>query len=168
MMKMSIREITQKLHDEEFMETIKTITLIMQDENRLHFAIYFDNLVCMSGFETEINSGIDGYTVDEFHEFLMKLIDIAVNDDIMVFQYVDVELPEAWKKSYAEGGIEPDRWDRRVEFHAFNEPNEMFCIDEIDYMQLTGEIESVPKWKRYMIDWYKGNLITNVRWVKNE
>ena len=160
MQKLLLTEINDKLNDDEFMEDIKTVSIIHNDEDRLKFAVYVDDLICMSGYETEVNNAIEGDTVEEFAVFVNTIIDLARNKGILVFQYYDKELPEAWKESYKQGGITPNRWDRRTVFHAYNEPNEMFCIDQIDYMQLTGEIEEIPEWKKYMINWYKNQLIT--------
>lgn len=158
MLKITIRELTQKIRDEEYMGDVKTISIIHDDTQRLKFAVYFDDLICMSGYETEVNINIEGCTVDDWREFRETLLTL---NDVFVFQFYDAELPEAWKISYEKGGITPDRWDRRTVFHPFNEPNEMFCIDQIDYMQLTGEIEQIPKWKSYMIDWYKNQAIVS-------
>lgn len=162
MEKLLLKEINEKLNDSEFMEDVKTVSIIINEEDRLKFAVYVDDLVCMCGYETEVNNAVDGCDVDEFEVFVKNMIDIASNKGILVFQFYDKELPEAWKESYKQGGITPDRWDRRIVFNAYNEPNEMFCIDQIDYMQLTGEIKDVPEWKKYMIDWYKNQLITNI------
>lgn len=159
MEKILISELVEKLNDEKFMKGIKTISIIHSNVYRLDFAVYFDDLVCMSGVETEVNNAVEGNTVSDFDKFAKKIVDIARNTDILVFQFYDTDVPEMWKKSYKQGGIPEERWDRRVEFHKYNEPNEMFCIDWLDYMQIIGEVEC-PKWKEYAIEWYKSNLVS--------
>ena len=83
-----------------------------------------------------------------------------VDDEILVIEFVDNELSEAWKLSYSLGGIEEERWDRRVVFHSYDDMNEMFCIDMMLLEEIKGEnFHPLPEWKEYIIDWYKEHLI---------
>lgn len=159
MEKLLLNELVDKLNDVEFMEGIKTISIIHDNEYRLDFAVYFDDLVCMCGFEASVDNSVKGNTLKDFNKFVKKITEIAQNTNILIFQYYDADVPEIWKKSYEQGGLSFERWDRRVQFHKYNEPNEMFCVDWLDYMQIIGEIKEVPEWKKYALEWYKSNLV---------
>ena len=79
-----------------------------------------------------------------------------------LFLFSDIELTEAWKASYLNGGIEEERWDRRTIFHPYNEMNEMFCIDEFLLEEILGisrHQDHIPKWKVGMIEWYRKKLL---------
>ena len=79
-----------------------------------------------------------------------------------LFLFSDIELTEAWKASYLNGGIEEKRWDRRTIFHPYNEMNEMFCIDEFLLEEILGisrHQDHIPKWKVGMIEWYRKKLL---------
>ena len=159
--KILLTELVDKLNDEEFMKDIKTISIIHDNEYRLDFAVYFDDLVCMSGVETSVSNAVKGNTVEDFDKFAKKIVEIAHNTNILVFQFYDTDIPEIWKESYKNGGIPEYKWDRRVEFHKYNEPNEMFCVDWLDYMQIIGEIKEIPDWKKLVIEWYRNNMLNN-------
>lgn len=97
-----------------------------------------------------------------YDDELKNEIKNIVDDEILVIEFVDKELSEAWKLSYLLGGISEDRWDRRTIFHPYNEMNEMFCIDEFLLEEILGisrHQDHIPKWKEYIIDWYKEHLI---------
>ena len=79
-----------------------------------------------------------------------------------LFLFSDIELTEAWKASYLNGGIEEERWDRRTIFHPYNEMNEMFCIDMMLLEEILGisrHQDHIPKWKVGMIEWYRKKLL---------
>lgn len=84
-----------------------------------------------------------------------------------LFLFSDVELTEAWKKSYTKGGISENRWDRRTIFHPYNQMNEMFCMSEDLLDDITGKWIGTPweltedkcAWKYHMIEWYKTKLM---------
>ena len=79
-----------------------------------------------------------------------------------LFLFSDIELTEAWKASYLNGGIEEERWDRRTIFHPYNEMNEMFCIDEFlleEILDTSRHQDHIPKWKVGMIEWYRKKLL---------
>lgn len=95
-----------------------------------------------------------------YNDELKNEIKNIVDDEILVIEFVDNELSEAWKLSYLLGGIEEERWDRRVVFHSYDDMNEMFCIDMMLLEEIKGEnIHPLPEWKEYIIDWYKEHLI---------
>ena len=95
-----------------------------------------------------------------YNDELKNEIKNIVDDDILVIEFVDNELSEAWKLSYSLGGIEEERWDRRVVFHSYDDMNEMFCIDMMLLEEIKGEnFHPLPEWKEYIIDWYKEHLI---------
>ena len=95
-----------------------------------------------------------------YNDELKNEIKNIVDDEILVIEFVDNELSEAWKLSYSLGGIEEERWDRRVVFHPYDDMNEMFCIDMMTLEEIKGEnFYPLPEWKEYIIDWYKEHLI---------
>lgn len=95
-----------------------------------------------------------------YNDELKNEIKNIVDDEILVIEFVDNELSEAWKLSYSLGGIEEERWDRRVVFHSYDDMNEMFCIDMMLLEEIKGEnFHPLPEWKEYIIDWYKEHLI---------
>ena len=86
--------------------------------------------------------------------------------EILTFRFYDEDLTEAWKNSYTYGGISKDDWDRRTVFHPYSEMNEMFCIDDMTFSEITGydfhgfELRHpIPNWKRWVIGWYKRCII---------
>ena len=88
-----------------------------------------------------------------YNDELKNEIKNIVDDEILVIEFVDNELSEAWKLSYLLGGIEEERWDRRVVFHSYDDMNEMFCIDMMLLEEIKGEnIHPLPEWKEYIID----------------
>lgn len=100
----------------------------------------------------------------EFNFELIQTIKENAHKDLTVIMFVDNELNEAWKQSYLEGGIEENRHDRRVEFHKYNDMNEMFCLDEFLLGQIKGNYrgmtdDDLPAWKVGIIKWYRNHLI---------
>lgn len=86
------------------------------------------------------------------------------NMEIAIFIYNDKDLPEAWKKSYAEAGIPEREWDRRTEFHPFNEMGEHFCIDGhfLEQIVPSGNVPfPVPDWKMGIIKWFRSKAVKN-------
>ena len=77
---------------------------------------------------------------------------------IPLFVYEDSELPEAWKKSYIDGGIEEKDWDRRTEFNPYDRMSEMFCIDSYFLSQIMGDAP-VPDWEEGAIKWYRSKMV---------
>ena len=103
----------------------------------------------------------------DYTEDLKFIIKDNVAEDIIILEFEDKELTEAWKQSYLAGGIMEDRWDRRAIFHPYNDMNEMFCIDRNLLWEITDEFKGTPheltedkcKWFYTMIQWYKSHLI---------
>lgn len=84
---------------------------------------------------------------------------IIKDKKIPLFIYEDSELPEAWKKSYAEGGISEDEWDRRTEFHPYDRMSEMFCIDPYLLERIMDSERDVPEWMVGAIRWYRSKMV---------
>lgn len=83
---------------------------------------------------------------------------------VLMFEFSDKELTNAWKKSYEDGGISKDRWDRRTVFHPYSEMNEMFCIDNLMLEEIKGEnaeFYELPSWKVGVVNWYRDNILYN-------
>lgn len=77
-----------------------------------------------------------------------------------IFFFTDAELSEAWKESYIKGGIDEDRWDRRVEFHSYDDMNEMFCIDTYTLEEILDISQHcISDWKIGIIEWYRRKLL---------
>ena len=158
MKELLIKELSAKLDDKEYMDGIKTISIIHDTEYRLDFSVYFDDLVCMGGYVASVNNGVEGSTLEEYTNFIKKIMSLQ---NVLVFQFYDEELPEIWKESYRNADIPEEKWGRRVEFYKYNDMNEMFCVDWLDYMQIIGEIEDVPDWKKLVVEWYRSKLINS-------
>lgn len=99
----------------------------------------------------------------DFDFELISLIKEMVSEDVIVIMFVDNELPKAWEQSYLEGGITEDRFDRRVEFHSYEDMNELFCIDMMLLREIKGEFDGTPwepcSWRKGIIKWYRNHLI---------
>lgn len=144
-MKISVQKLISIIN--ESLNSIKTISIIMDNVSRLHFAVYLDDLFICKGYELELN----GVTVNDFHELVELLI--SIHEDILIFQFYDIELFEVWKESYIE--------DEGMVFHKYNNLSELFCIDYLTYCQIvTGSQHiNVPEWKQGIIDFYRGNVL---------
>lgn len=85
------------------------------------------------------------------------------NREAAFFIYKDKDLPEAWKKSYAEAGIPEDEWDRRTDFHPFNDMGEHFCIDDHFLNQINPHEDEkrfpLPVWKRGIVRWFRSRAM---------
>lgn len=98
---------------------------------------------------------------------LLQTIKKHVAEKVLVIMFTDDELPKAWRDSYLKGGIPEERHDRRVEFHAYDDMNEMFCIDRNLLWEITDEFKGTDHelteekcgWFWNMIQWYKSHLI---------
>lgn len=131
-------------------EDVTAVEIIRNNENPNECCVVINDEMFSTPYETMFN----------FDLLVAIKTQIAkVNEDIIVIYFNDIELPEAWKQSYLAGGITEDRFDRRTEFHAYNDMNEMFCIDRILLMQITGKDDRCAKWKTGIIKWYRNHLI---------
>lgn len=145
-----MKKLTQKQITEKIDEEVTAVEIIRNNENPNECCVIINDEMFSTPYETMFN----------FDLLVAIKTQIAkVNEDIIVIYFNDNELPEAWKQSYLAGGITEDRFDRRTEFHAYNDMNEMFCIDRILLMQITGVDETCAKWKTGIIKWYKNHLI---------
>ena len=103
----------------------------------------------------------------DFNFELLETVKKTVNDEILVILFNDDELPKAWADSYTAGGIPEERHDRRVIFHAYDDMNEQFCIDQTLLWDITDEFKGTPHelteekcaWRWNIIQWYKAHLI---------
>ena len=152
MEKITQNELTQKLNNTE---TLTAVEIIRSHENpKICSVIINDELFSMP------------YIMD-FNFELIQTIKNTVNEDILVILFTDNELPKAWADSYTAGGIPEERHDRRVKFHAYDDMNEMFCIDRNLLWNITDEFKGTDhelteekcKWLWTMIQWYKAHLI---------
>lgn len=100
----------------------------------------------------------------KYDEDLINDIKLIINGDVLFISYFDIEIADAWKLSYLNGGIESQRWDRRVISHKYNNMNEIFCIDnctkdEILEEGVFGDFNELPNWKKGIIRWYQRHII---------
>lgn len=103
----------------------------------------------------------------DFDFALIVGIKQVISDEVILIMFVDNELPEAWRQSYLADGIAEENHDRRVEFHAYNDMNEMFCIDRTMLWDITDEFKGTAHelteekcaWRWNIIKWYKNHLI---------
>lgn len=129
-------------------EDVKTVQIIMGNEEE----------ICSIIVGTEMFSTLYLIPYNKRQYIYDKLWDTKVK----VFLFNDFELSEAWKESYIKGGIDEDRWDRRVEFHSYDNMNEMFCIDMMLLEEILGisrHQDHIPKWKVGMVEWYRKKLL---------
>ena len=131
-------------------EDVTAVEIIRNHENPDECCVIINDELFSTPYETE-------YSFDLIVAIKTQIA--KVNPEIIVIMFNDIELPTAWKQSYLQGGITEDRFDRRTEFHPYNEMNEMFCIDRILLMQITGQDDRMAKWKEGIIKWYKNHLI---------
>ena len=121
-------------------------------------SIIFNDKLFSTGYEIE-----EGYTFE-----LLKTIKKALPEDVLLIWFKDLDLPEAWRQAYQDGGILerfPD--DRRLKFYPYNMMNEQFCIDRNLLWDITGEFKGTPHevtkekcmWRWSIIEWYKNHLI---------
>lgn len=131
---------------------LKTIQIIRSSDDLTKCSIIVGDRLFSMMYETE------------FNETLIEEIKSIIDNDILLISFFDVELSDAWKSSYLEGGIEKSRWDRRVKFHQYNDMNEVFCIDrtlkdEILEEGIFGDFNELPNWKKGIIRWYQRHTI---------
>ena len=152
MQKLTQTEIIEKINKTE---ELTAVEIIINHKNQLECSIIINDTMFSIPYETK------------FDFSLPAKIKNAVSDEVLVIGFIDSELSEAWKQSYLAGGIPEERHDRRVEFHAYNDMNEMFCIDRNLLWDITDEFKGTPheltedvcKWRFEIIKWYKNHLI---------
>lgn len=140
-------EIKQKLTENE---DIKGICVIQNYLNTNEAVMYISDDIFTYGFRIECNSEN------------LELIKSNVDNEVLLYLFTDKDLQEAWIESYMRGGISEDRFDRRAEFHKFDVPHELFCIDRNMWWHLTDYFkgtphEGHPEWMEYVLEWYKNH-----------
>lgn len=132
---------------------IFTAQLIMSEDNNEEFALVIGTRMFSQHYIVDIR-------------LMDTLCELLSETDALVFRFYDKDLTEAWKNSYTYGGISHDQWDRRTVFHPYDEMNEMFCIDDLTFSEITGYDfhgfsirHPIPNWKRWIIGWYKRCMI---------
>lgn len=151
----------QKLTQNEIIENIKktetltAVEIIRNHKNPSECCVVINDKLFSMPYETE-------YSFE-----LLQAIKNTVSEDILVIMFNDDELPKAWAAAYTADGIPEERHDRRVEFHAYNDMNEMFCIDRTMLWDITDEFKGTDHeltkekciWRWTIIQWYKAHLI---------
>ena len=103
----------------------------------------------------------------EYTDDLIDKVKDAISQDTIIIMFNDIELSEAWKQSYLKSGITEDGFDRRVEFHPYNELYEVVCIDQTLFWDITDYFKGTDhelteekcSWRWNIIKWYKNHLI---------
>lgn len=105
--------------------------------------------------------------ITTFNFKLLQAIKNTVSEEILVILFNDDELPKAWAEAYTADGIPEEEHDRRVEFHAYDDMNEQFCIDRTLWWDITDYFKGTDHeltrdkciWRWEIIQWYKRHLI---------
>lgn len=150
--KLNPNEIIEKIKNTE---TLTAVEIIRNHENPVECSVIINDEFFSTPYLT-------GFSFD-----LLKEIKNSVSDSVLVILFNDDELPKAWRDSYLADSIPVERHDRRVEFHRFDDMNEMFCIDMTllwditDYFKGTDHelTEDKCKWRFEIVKWYKSHLI---------
>lgn len=140
-------EIATKIENKE----AKAICIVQNHENKSEAVAYVSDRLFTFPIQIEYNFET------------LTAIKNAVNEECFVFVFTDKELQDAWIDSYLDGGISEDRFDRRTEFHKFDEIHEIFCIDRMTLMEIRGDFDGTEweasEWKKGIIAWYKNQAI---------
>lgn len=154
MQKINQNELTQKLTTDKC--EITAVEIIRSHENpELCSVIINDKLFSIP------------YIMDYNFE-LIQTIKNNTSEEVLLIMFTDDELPKAWADAYAKAGIlEKYPQDRRLQFHAFNDMNEQFCIDRNLLWNITDEFKGTPhelteengSWMWHITKWYKAHLI---------
>ena len=155
MRKITQTEVVNKIENEK--DELTAVEIIISHENPTQCSVILNDELFSVPYETTYNNG------------LIAGVKKAIRGkEILLIQFIDNELPEAWRQAYQDGGILerfPD--DRRLKFHPYNEMNEQFCIDRNLLWDITDEFKGTPhelteekcKWRYEIIKWYKNHLI---------
>ncbi|MBQ6220163.1 MAG: hypothetical protein IJH63_10495 [Methanobrevibacter sp.] len=151
MRKLTQKEIIKNIENQK--EELTAVEIILNNENLEECSIILNDKLFSMPYET---------TYDPY--FINEIKDIIKGKEILLIQFIDNELSEAWKQSYLQGGIPEERHDRRVIPRKYNEMNELFCVDQNLLDDITDKWigtpwEGVPDWKEGIIKWYKHHLI---------
>ncbi len=146
---MSVISSQEEINEKLTSENLKTVQFILPTE---------DNGECAMIVGTKMFSSMYIIPSDKFLDTFNHLYDKSV----LIFKFTDSELTDAWKESYAKGGIPKEQWDRRTIFHPYDEMNEMFCIDSLMYEEICGENQDrydLPSWKEGIVEWYRDKIL---------
>lgn len=154
MQKITQNEIINKIENEK--DDLTAVGIILNHKNHNQCSVILNDEWFSIPYETD-------YTPE-----LTAMIKETINDETLLIKFDDIELPEAWRQSYAKAGIlekYPD--DRRLKFHPYNDMNEQFCIDRILVWNITDYFKGTPheltkeksSWMWYITQWYKQQLI---------
>lgn len=136
-------------------ETLTAVEIIRNHENPNECSIIINDRFFSVPYETE-------YSFE-----LLQNIKNTIPEEVLMIMFNDDELPKAWAASYTAAGIPEERHDRRVKFHAYNDMNEMFCIDQNLLWNITDEFKGTEhelteengSWMWHITKWYKNHLI---------
>ena len=154
MKKITQNQIIEKIENKK--DEITAIEIIINHENPLECSIILNDKLFSVPYETTYNN-----------ELISGIKKAIRGKKILLIQFIDNELPEAWKQAYLSDNIPEERHDRRVIFHPYNDMNEQFCIDRTLLWDITDEFKGTPhelteekcKWRFEIIKWYKNHLI---------
>jgi len=136
---------------------LTAVEIIISHENPTQCSVILNDKLFSWGYETTYNN-----------ELIAKIKKAIQGKEILLIQFIDSDLPEAWRQAYSKAGIlekYPD--DRRLQFHPYNDMNELFCVDRNLLWDITDEFKGTPhelteengSWRYHAIQWYKNHLI---------
>lgn len=154
-----MRKITQTELKEKLENTKNELTaveIIINHKNPTQCSVILNDTLFSHGYETTYNN-----------ELIAKIKKTIHGQEILLIQFIDNELTEAWKQAYLSDGITEDRWDRRVIPREYNDMNELFCVDRNLLWDITDYFKGTPHelteekcaWRYHIIQWYKQHLI---------
>lgn len=154
MQKLNQTQIIEKIENE--LSELTAVEIIINSENPTQCSVILNDKFFSCPYETTYNE-----------KLIAGIKKAIMGKEILLIQFIDIELPRAWADAYTAGGIEPARHDRRVIFHPYNDMNEMFCIDQSLLWDITDEFKGTDhelteekcKWRYEIIKWYKNHLI---------
>lgn len=147
---------TQIIDEIKNNDEVTAVEIIINHKNILECSVIISDELFSYGYETTYNN-----------ELISEIKKAIRGKEILLIQFIDTELPEAWKQSYLAGGIPEERHDRRVIFHPYNDMNELYCVDRNLLWDITDKFKGTPHeltedkccWRWNIIQWYKKHLI---------
>ncbi len=151
---MNLEKLTKNQIAKKLNERFLTVQIIQNHEDKTQASLILGDKFFTCAYEIDY---------DDETLWLICNHDVIINEETPIFVFTDKELQQAWINSYLQGGISEDRFDRRADFHPYNELNELFCIDLFLLEDITGERrggdETLQNWKKGVINWYRNQLI---------
>ena len=138
-------------------DELTAVEIIINNKNPTQCSVILNDEWFSIPYETTYNN-----------ELIKDIKKTIQGQKILLIQFIDKELPEAWADAYAKAGIlEKYPQDRRLQFHAYNDMNEQFCIDRTLFWNITDYFKGTPheltkeksSWMWYITQWYKAHLI---------